>query len=209
MAISEKFKSKFNRLVEYKVHDHQSKPLYSNDIETGFIKEEDPEPDGVEADPTVDQQPISDLPTAETEPIQTEPPVADKVEQKTDILKDLAQNHTEKIDAILQYIEGINQEIGIMKQKDQEIDMLKSHVGELEKQVDMLTPPTPEESLEKMVRISGGQTIDQYWANYLAKQGKSVNGKMPYYANGVLGNEKAEIVNKKYSDDEIKKSLGL
>lgn len=207
MKLNEQFRKKFNRLVEYKVNDvNQTKPIYSNDIEVGFIKEEDPTPE------TDESLPIDEVPVEEplTTPIETPKPDDDsKLEKKTEILKDLAQNHTDKIDSILDYLENLTIEMNGMKEKDQEIDLLKFNMGNMEKQIDFLTPPTPEESLEKMVRISGGQTIDQYWKEYLAKQGKTMVGKMPYYQNGVTTNEKAQILNTTYSDDEIKKSLGL
>lgn len=203
MKLNEKFIKKYDRLVEYKVNDvNQTKPLYSNDIEVGFIKEEDPT---LSNDETLPEE----MPSKE--PVKVEQPVDDdsKLDKKTEILKDLAQNHTDKIDSILDYLETLSIEIIGMKQKGQEIDLLKHNMGAMEKQIDFLTPPTPEESLEKMVRISGGQTIDDYWKEYLAKQGKTVVGKMPYYQNGVTTDEKAQIINIKYSDDEIKKSLGL
>ena len=211
MGINEKFRKKYTRLVEYKVQDlNDSKSLNGNGQQTGFIKEEDPTPNSSGlSEPEIDQSPV-EMPDSESDVEPNDNNTDDsKLEKKTEILKDLAQNHTEKIDSILHYLENMTFEIEGIKQKEQEFDSLKNHVQQLEKQVDFLTPPTPEESLQKMVRISGGQTIDQYWTDYLAKNGKSVNGKIPYYANGVLTNEPAQIQNVKYSDDELKNSLGL
>lgn len=208
MGINEKFRKKYTRLVEYKVQDlNDSKSLNGNgQQQTGFIKEEEPTPN--DSQPEIDQSPV-EMPDSEIDEPTENKTDDDKLEKKTDILKDLAQNHTEKIDSILHYLENMTFEIEGIKQKEQELDNLKNHVGQLEKQVDFLTPPTPEESLQKMVRISGGQTIDQYWTDYMAKNGKTVSGKIPYYANGVLTNEPAQVQNVNYSDDEIKKSLGL
>jgi hypothetical protein len=199
MRIDKRFTNKFQKLVEYNINNYQKEPLYSND-KSIIVQEEDPTP-----------LPVDNMASApvETTPTVGDNDVTDKLSQKTDILKELGKNHTDKIDDILKSMENLDKDILELKQKSQDIDELKNNIGLLKKQVDFLTPPTPEESLEKMVKISGGQTIDDYWKEYLAKQGKTLNGKLPYYQNGNLSNNKAEIVDMKFTDDEIKKSLGL
>ncbi len=207
MAIDQKFRKKYQRLVEYKVQDLNNSVVIDSGQQTGFIKEEDPTPGSTE--PEIDQNPV-EMPVGD-ESQEVKPEVGNKLEKKTEILKDLAQNHTEKIDSILHYLENMTNEIEVIKQKEQELDVLKGHVGQLEKQVEFLTPPTPEESLDKMIRISGGQSVDNYWKEYLAKNGgRTMSGTLPYYAaNGNTSGEPANIEQQRYSDDEIKKSLDL
>jgi len=202
MPINKNFVNKFQRLVEYKVYERDDVgPTFYKENET-IIREEDPTP-LPETIPTEDvpQETISSMGVETTED--------NKLTKKTEILKDLAKNHSDKIEEMLNTMENLETEFAELREKTQEIELLKNNFDLLKKQVDFLTPPTPEESLEKMVRISGGQTIDDYWKNYLAKQGKTLDGNLPYYANGNLSNEKAKIVDINFSEDDIKKSLGL
>ncbi len=231
---SNKSVGRLKQLFEYNVIEGKPfEPLYK---ETGFIGEEDPVPDpesvgdGIEV-PTI--EPTTTTPTDSNNSVDdtnTVEPKSDdntnvnvNLEPKSDplsfeeltskkigVLKDIATVQKEKIDQIFDYIEVLGTEVENLINKTQEIDVLNDKSIQMQDQIDFLTPDTAEESLDKMVRISGGYTIDDYWKNWLAKnQGKEVIGKIPYYQNGVTTNEPAQVKLPSYSDEQVKVSLGL
>lgn len=214
--------SPFTRMMqisEYNVIEGKPfEPLYK---ETGFIGEEDPipDPESVEEVPTIEPEtPV------ETDPVDTENQEAETnlqpksnplsfeelTDKKLTVLKDIVTVQKEKIDQIFDYIEVLGNEVEELIRKSEEIDVLNDKATQMQSQIDFLTPPTAEESLGKMVKIGNGYTIDDYWKNWLEKnQGKEVVGQIPYYQNGVTTNKPAEVKLPTYSEDDVKKSLGL
>jgi hypothetical protein len=215
---------RLKQLFEYNVIEGKPfEPLYK---ETGFIGEEDPIPDpesvgdGIEV-PTIEPETPTDTNVDSTDTPEDDntvdlKPKSDPLSfeelttKKVAVLKDIATVQKEKIDQIFDYIEVLGTEVEKLINKTQEIDVLNDKTIQMQDQIDFLTPDTAEESLDKMVRISGGYTIDDYWKTWLAKnQGKEVIGKIPYYQNGVTTNEPAQVKLPSYSDEQVKVSLGL
>lgn len=223
---------RLKQLFEYNVIEGKPfEPLYK---ETGFIGEEDPVPDAeapIEEVPTIEPEtptatddnsgdvdtttptviePKGDETNANLEPKSDPLSFEELTTKKVSVLKDIATVQKEKIDQIFDYIEVLGVEVEKLITKTQEIDVLNDKSIQMQDQIDFLTPDTPEESLDKMVRISGGYTIDDYWKTWSAKnQGKEVVGRMPYYQNGVETSEPAQIKLPSYSDEQVKVSLGL
>ncbi len=90
-------------------------------------------------------------------------------ENETDRIKDIQDLTTDKMREFEQTLETIKNEILDFRYKTVDIDNIKTNLNILNAKVDDITPPTPEESLTKMANIAGGFTIQQYWADYLAK----------------------------------------
>jgi hypothetical protein len=106
-----------------------------------------------------------------------------------DTASDLLKIHASKIDNLTQYINDSVEILKTLNQKTSEItsnvDGINSKIGELSQRVDNLTPPTPLESLNQMVKnTTGAQSIEDYWNEYFAKHGRTdmVNGSL-YYGN--------------------------
>ena len=106
-----------------------------------------------------------------------------------DTASDLLKIHALKIDNLTQYINDSVQILKTLNQKTNEItsnvDGINSKIGELSQRVENLTPPTPLESLNQMVKnTTGAQSIEDYWNEYFAKHGRTdmVNGSL-YYGN--------------------------
>ena len=132
-----------------------------------------------------------------------------------DTASDLLKIHSSKIDNLTQYI---NDSVKILKSLNQKtsdinnsIEQIDSKVSELNQRVDVLTPPTPLESLNQMVKnTTGAQSIEDYWNDYFRKHGRTdlVDGSLYYGNNQYNQNEKGMTSNvyKKpdFSDSDIK-----
>jgi hypothetical protein len=106
-----------------------------------------------------------------------------------DTATDLLKIHASKIDNLTQYINDSVKILQVLSQKTDEIatnvDEMGNKIQELNTQVDNLTPPTPLESLNQMVKnTTGAQSIEDYWNDYFRKHGRTdmVNGSL-YYSN--------------------------
>lgn len=102
--------------------------------------------------------------TEEVEKIKKEEELA----KKTDIdrVKEIQDMQTEKIGEIEQLVAELSSDIEQLSQKTVDIDAMKTNLDILRQQVKDITPPTPEESLERMAKISGGITVEDYWVKY-------------------------------------------
>ena len=114
-----------------------------------------------------------------------------------DTASDLLKIHASKIDNLTQYINDSVQILKSLNQKTSEItsnvDGINSKIGELSQRVENLTPPTPLESLNQMVKnTTGAQSIEDYWNEYFAKHGRTdmVNGSLYYGDKQYNQNEK-------------------
>lgn len=121
----------------------------------------------------------------------------DDLAKKDDItrVKEIQDMQTKKIEELESYIASLNTEIQDIQSKTIDIDNIKANVEVLHQQVDDITPATPEESVAKMAKISGGITIEDYWRNYF-------NENKPY--KDVVDTD--ELV-KKEKEDEIKRII--
>jgi len=114
-----------------------------------------------------------------------------------DTASDLLKIHSSKIDNLTNYINDSVKILKVLNQKTDEItnniEQMNGKVGELSQRVDILTPPTPLESLNQMIKTTtGAQSIEDYWNEYFAKQGRTdlVNGSLYYGNNQYKQNEK-------------------
>ena len=150
------------------------------------------------------------------------------IENKTDIDVDVSDNqtfedtasdilkiHSSKIDNLTQYINDSVKILKVLTQKTDDITSnvgeMSNKVGELNQRVDNLTPPTPLESLNQMVKTTtGAQSIEDYWNEYFAKHGRTdlVSGSLYYDNNQYNKNEKGMSSgvyrNPELSDTDIK-----
>ena len=106
-----------------------------------------------------------------------------------DTATDLLKIHSSKIDNLTKYINDSVKILTVLNQKTSDItnnvDEMSSKINQINQRVDNLTPPTPLESLNQMVKTTtGAQSIEDYWNEYFAKHGRTdlVNGSL-YYGN--------------------------
>lgn len=132
-----------------------------------------------------------------------------------DTASDLLKIHASKIDNLTQYINDSVQILKVLNQKTDEItsniDQMNGKVGELSQRVDDLTPPTPLESLNQMVKnTTGAQSIEDYWNEYFRKHGRTdmVNGSLYYgdkqYNQNEKGMSSGVYRTPQFSDNDIK-----
>jgi hypothetical protein len=135
----------------------------------------------------------------------------DDGEDVEDILTKIVKIHSDKIEGITDYLDHLNNFIGQMEAKVSEIDQLKGDMASVATKVKELTPPTPLESLNKMVKISGGESIEDYWNKKMMEKGRDERlDQNPYYP--AEKNQEGEIIANldkmpKLSDDKIKDSF--
>jgi hypothetical protein len=138
--------------------------------------------------------------------VDAEQPISDEVVADVDVndnqtfedtASDLLKIHASKIDNLTQYINDSVNILKVLSQKTNDItsniDEMGNKVGELNQRVDKLTPPTPLESLNQMVKnTTGGQSIEDYWNDYFRKHGRAdmVNGSIYYNDKQYDENEK-------------------
>lgn len=203
--VSNDYKKVFNYLLEYEIKNGvDNTPIGDDEIELiPTLSEEDPTPTSDESEGNT-TEPIVDV-KQEGEP---------QEDDKLDIVGELVKIQKQNIDSIFSYLEDVKNEIENINFKVNDIDQLKVDNINLYKKVKDLTPPTPLESLNKMVKLSGGVSLDDYWKEFSEKNGLEKTGALPYYQNGVEKKNdpmdfKNEIPkpNKNYNDREIKDSF--
>lgn len=132
-----------------------------------------------------------------------------------DTASDLLKIHASKIDSLTQYINDSVKILQALNQKTDEItnnfDEMTAKVGELNQRVEKLTPPTPLESLNQMIKTTtGAQSIEDYWNEYFAKHGRTdmVNGSLYYgdkqYSENEKGMSSGVYRTPELSDNDIK-----
>lgn len=161
----ESYKKSFDFLTKYDVKKGVNKSLLKED-------------DGDDKPPVLDDLTDSDETTKpslinkdvefenteEVEKIKKEEELAKKSD--IDRVKEIQDMQTEKIGELEDYLQELGQYIDELNDKTVDIDAIKTNLDVLKQQVKDITPPTPEESLEKMAKISGGITMEDYWAKY-------------------------------------------
>lgn len=133
--------------------------------------------------------------------------VKDDVE---DVLAKLVRLHSDKLASIESYMEQNDMIVQQVQTKANEFDMIQGEISHMKDQIHILTPPTPLESGNKMIAISGGTRIEDYWNNWLAKNKRDERVEdNPYYP----GEGQEESYSIKLDDvpdlskDQIKKSF--
>jgi len=132
-----------------------------------------------------------------------------------DTATDLLKIHASKLDNLTQYINDSVQILQVLSQKtdgiSSTVDEMGNKIGELNQRVDNLTPPTPLESLNQMVKnTTGAQSIEDYWNDYFRKHGRTdmVNGSLYYnnkqYDENQKGMNSGVYRTPEISDTEIK-----
>jgi len=184
--------------------------LEYNIIKSGEIKEQEETPSEDEIGGDVFGELGDVLDGNKPEENIVEPETQQPIENKTNIDVDVADNqgfedtatdllkiHSSKIDNLTQYINDSVKILQVLNQKTDEItnnfDEMNAKVGELNQRVEKLTPPTPLESLNQMVKTTtGAQSIEDYWNEYFAKHGRTdlVNGSLYYGDKQYSENEK-------------------
>lgn len=193
--MSNTYKDKFKLLLEYNVKKgiNLQDKISTLDEVIPVLKEDDPIP--------------NEINTEKEEVVESEPKGNNKLEKQVDILSKLAKSYNEKIDTIFDFIDNINNQVNAINTKTNELDFIKTEIQDLDQRVEKLTPPTPLETLNKMTKISGAISLQDYWNDYLIKNGrKPINQPIPYYQNGVVDNQETKTL-PNYSEDDIKKSL--
>ncbi len=132
-----------------------------------------------------------------------------------DTATDLLKIHSSKLDNLTQYINDSVKILQVLSQKTDDIssnvDEMGGKIGELNQRVDNLTPPTPLESLNQMVKnTTGAQSIEDYWNDYFKKHGRTdmVNGSLYYnnkqYSENEKGMNSGVYKSPELSDNDIK-----
>ena len=132
-----------------------------------------------------------------------------------DTATDLLKIHASKIDNLTQYINDSVKILQVLSQKTDDIsanvDEMGNKIEQLNSQVENLTPPTPLESLNQMVKnTTGAQSIEDYWNEYFRKHGRTdmVNGSLYYNDPKFNTNEKGMnsgvYKTPEFSDTDIK-----
>lgn len=202
--VSNEYKKVFNYLLEYEIKNGVDNiPISDDEIELiPTLSEEDPTPTSDESEDVA------------TEPMADESNASEPEDDKLDIVGKLIKIQKQNIDSIFSYLEDIKNDIDVINYKVSDIDQLKVDNINLYKKVKDLTPPTPLESLNKMVKLSGGVSLDDYWDEFSRKNGLEKTGALPYYQNGI--DKKSEPMdfkneipkpNKNYNDREVKDSF--
>jgi hypothetical protein len=126
-----------------------------------------------------------------------------------DTATDLLKIHSSKLDNLTQYINDSVQILKVLSQKtdgiSSTVDEMGNKIGELNQRVDNLTPPTPLESLNQMVKnTTGAQSIEDYWNDYFRKHGRTdmVNGSL-YYNNKQYDENEKGMTSGVYRTPEI------
>lgn len=192
------YKDQFKFLVEYNVKTG----INLESTKSNEITEEEE----VEIVPNTPPAPVE---FENTEEVNKLPEFEDLV-KKNDLnrVKDIQDLQTKEIENLASQLQSLTSEYSNVAAKLESIEdtQIDAFINFSQK-IKALTPPTPQESLEKMVKITGGMTIDDYFKNFdqeidnrnrteaqIAKDKYVLNLKDLY--NGVSSN-----------DSEIKNSL--
>jgi hypothetical protein len=220
----------FKYLVEYTIKDgvdSTSRGYVKTSGGQPTLNEEDPLPNeepnmatpAPAADPVtpapsaMDNQPtdetIPNVDSVET-PAPLETPTPDiapeesgSEETEDDIIQKILKIHSVKLDSLDSFLDMIGDKIKEVDDKMIEIENIKLDVDKVRSQVKSLTPPTPLETGNMMIDISGGETIEDFWNKWLAKNGHDERmDQNPYYPK-----EETQDNTPQYSEAQIKDSL--
>jgi hypothetical protein len=183
--------------------------LLEYQIKKGQVKEQDETPSENEVDVFGQLGSVLDGNKPEEQGLE-EPQMQEPIENKTDVdvdvndnqgfedtASDLLKIHSSKIDKLTGYINDSVKLLQVLNQKADElstnVDNIDNKYIELNQRVEKLTPPTPLESLNQMIKTTtGAQSIEDYWNEYFAKHGRNdlVNGSLYYGDKQYSDNEK-------------------
>lgn len=160
----EQYIKKYKFLFEYNI----KAGVKLDEVETS---EENDLPPSIEADMESQVPPAN--PEVEFE--NTEEVEKIKKEEQTDDLakisdldrvKEIQDMQTAKLEELENFIQSLNSQVEDVKEAAVDIDNIKANIEILKQHVDDITPPTPEESIQRMAKISGGISIEDYWKDY-------------------------------------------
>jgi hypothetical protein len=199
------------------------KYLFEYKINKGVIDQNSNPTDEAESDEVFNE--ISSLISNEDNENEMEESSIDKVENETDVDVNKADNdsfedtaidlfkvHASKFEkltnTINDVIESVNNLNATIENQAITTEQLQTSIESLDKRVEVLTPPTPLESLNKMINISGGQSIEDYWNEYLRKNGQQEINKTIYYNNPQYTKNEKGMTNdvyktQNYTDNEL------
>jgi hypothetical protein len=165
-----------------------------------------------EANPAVEPPVDVVEPEAETpteEPLDTPNPeegLADEAgaeDTEEDIMQKILKIHSNKLETFDGFIDLVADKLKAADEKVKDIEAIKLDLDDLRGKIKNLTPPTPLESGNMMIDISGGQKIEDYWNQWLAAHDRDESmSQNPYYPK-----EDAPVEAPKFTDTEIKDSL--
>jgi len=198
--------------------------LLEYQIKKGQVKEQDETPAEGEGDVFGQLGSVLDGNKPEEQEVEVQQPIENKTDIDVDVndnqgfedtASDLLKIHSSKIDNLTQYINDSVKILQVLNQKTDEItnnfDEMNAKVSELNQRVEKLTPPTPLESLNQMIKTTtGAQSIEDYWNEYFAKHGRTdlVNGSLYYgdkqYNENEKGMNSGVYRNPEISDTQIK-----
>lgn len=107
---------------------------------------------------------------------------ADPNASREDILSQLIKLHSDKLKDLEAFAQSMEARVGGVEQLAQAVPEMAAHVGQLEAQVEELTPPTPLEAMRDIPQMLGGETTEDWWNKYWndKNQNKQLSSS-PYY----------------------------
>ncbi len=182
MPASEEYKKKFSLLLEYNI----KQGVIRQSTQPSFVKEaEGDEDDAIpsigdqtDATPTtdvVDEPPVTSAPTEYENTEELEKIKKDEEEKELakedDItrVKKIQDLQTQTIEALERSVLEFESQIEELKAKTADMDAVKENIEIVREKVKQITPLTPEEALVNVPKITGGISIEDYWAQYLAE----------------------------------------
>jgi hypothetical protein len=107
---------------------------------------------------------------------------ADPNQSREDILSQLVKLHAESLKELEAFAQSIGPRLAGVEGVTAMIPDIQGQLGQLEAQVDELTPPTPLQAMAKIVDSSGGMTPEEWWNKYFADHGQKARlAGSPYY----------------------------
>lgn len=173
-VVSDEFKKKFNYLFEYKISSPKSYEEYEMDDEYQTIKEQEnqekEEDINTSTDEIIPDKNVEFEDTNSIEQIENEELDSGLVKlSDIDRVKSIQDMQTKKLEELENYLNVLKQKSDDTEIKLSDLDNVKINLDNLKDHVKEITPPTPEESLDKMAEITGGVTITDYWKDYINK----------------------------------------
>lgn len=206
-------------LAEYNVRQGTPLAALPNRVSQLELTEEDPVP-GEEGAPTPGAE--AGAPPAPEVPAAPAPEAAPAAESgapdtKVEILAQVAHAQREEMTNVLGKVDEILAKVVELEQNTLSRQRASDdRLNAVSDQVRRLTPPSPLEQMQNMIKISGGQSIDDYFNEWAQKNGDPTRvgpGKMYQAADNPEGEGSKYYVNvdqvPSLSADQAKRSLGL
>jgi hypothetical protein len=156
------YKDKFKLLIEYNIKNGVKLEKINNEI-----TEQEGDVETTETDVAV-VEPKKPIEFEDTEEVRKLPEFEDLV-KKDDIerVKEIQDLQTQEIEKLATYLESLSSDYSNLNNTLSKISetQLQGFL-ELFSKIKALTPPTPQESLDKMVKISGGVSVQDYFSQF-------------------------------------------